>query len=230
MCPKCRNFTNAPVNQKRRRCSYCGTIIDIAKANRALFDGPEQALIAVKEFNAARGGDEFQRAVEQSRERFRSLIPDKPVDIEKITSDEEMVPIPGKRTLLMAILEEEAKDTSCTLSRLEEICNAKGLSWAWVERTIQNLSNAGVLIFPRPWEIQLVETTVDTSPKIKAHHDVSEEIISFLKTREKNVRVIDIIHHFEQRGITEDSVNNSLEQLMRNGDIFQPVVGYVSLV
>lgn len=230
MCSKCRNFTNAPINQKRRRCSYCGTIIDITKANRALFDGPEQALIAVKEFNAARGGDEFQRAVEQSRERFRPLIPDEPVDIEKITSDEEMEPIPGKRILLMGILEEEAKDTSCTLSRLEEICNAKGLDWAWVERTIQNLSNAGVLIFPRPWEIQLVETTVDTSPKIKARHDVSEEIISFLKTREKSVRVIDIIHYFEQQGITEDSVNNSLEQLMRNGDIFQPVVGYVSLV
>lgn len=230
MCPKCRNFTNAPINQKRRRCSYCGTIIDITKANRALFDGPEQALVAVKEFNAARGGEEFHKAVEQSRERFRSLIPDEPVDIEKITSDGEPAAVSGKRSQLMAILEEEAKDRSCTLAKLEGICNAQGLSWTWVERTIQSLSNAGVLIFPRPWEIQLVETTVDKSQKVKTRYDVSEEIISLLKTREKIVRVIDIIHYFEQRGITEDSVNNSLEQLMRNGDIFQPVVGYVSLV
>jgi len=230
MCSKCRNFTNSPVGQKRRRCSYCGKIIDIAKANRALFDGPKQALIAVKEFNAARGGDEFQKAVEQSRERIQSLMPDEPVDVDKITSDDEQVVLPGKRARLMTILEEEAKDKPCTLGRLEELCIDQGLSWVWVEKTIQSLSNAGALIFPRPWEVLLVETTKDTSPKNATRYDVTEEIISFLKTHERKARVIDIIRYFEGRGITEDSVNNSLEQLLRSGDIFQPIVGYVSLV
>jgi predicted transcriptional regulator len=230
MCPKCRNFTNSPVGQKRRRCSYCGTIIDINKANRALFDGPEQALLAVKEFNAARGGDEFHKAVERSRERFRSIMPDEPVDIDKTISNDEQVEIPRKRARLMALLEEEAKNKSCTLTRLEELCNAQGLSWTWVEKTIQGLSNAGTLLFPHPWEVRLVEITEDTLPKTSQILDISEEIISFLRTRKDKVRVNEVVRYFEGRGVSEDSVDSSLERLMRSGDIFQPAVGYISLV
>ena len=230
MCPKCRNFTNSPLSQKRRRCSYCGSIIDITKANRALFDGSGPALIAVKEFNAARGGDEFQKAVERSRERFKSLMPDEPVDIEKSITDDEQAALPSKRTRLMAILEEEATGKSCTLNRLEELCNRKGLSWAWVEKTIQGLSNAGALIFPRPWEVQLVEIAEDGSPKSKNRLDVSNEIISFLRTHKGKVRVDEVVRYFEGRGVSEESVDSSLERLMRNGDIFQPAVGYIRLV
>jgi phenylpyruvate tautomerase PptA (4-oxalocrotonate tautomerase family) len=230
MCPKCSNFTNSPVGQKRRRCSYCGTIIDISKANRALYDSPEQAQAAVKLFNAERGGDEFRKAVEQSRMRLRSFLPDKPVDIEKITSDDEQVVLPGKRARLMAILDSEAKAKPCTLDRLEEVCKNGGLSWTWVEKTIQSLSNAGTLIFPRPWEVQLVEGHDDTSKKSHTVQDVSEEIVSYLRKRKERVRVVDIVQYFQERGISEDSVDDSLERLMRSGDIFQPAVGYVSLV
>jgi len=230
MCAKCRNFTNSPVGQKRRRCSYCGSIIDITKANCALFDGPEQAMDAVKEFNAAKGGNEFQEAVERSKERYRSLLPKTPVDIDRMTTDDEQPALPGKRARLIALLEEEAKEKPCTLDRLEELSEARGLSWTWVEKTIQDLSNSGTLIFPHPWEVQLVETTEDSSPKSIAERDVSEEIISFLKMRGERVRVDEIVHHFEKRGISEASVDSSLERLMRSGDIFQPTVGYVSLV
>jgi hypothetical protein len=230
MCPKCSNFTNAPVSQKRRRCSYCGTIIEISKANRALYDNPDQAQAAVKVFNAARGGDEFQKSVEQSQTRLRSFLPDEPVDIEKIATDDEQVTLPGKRTRLMAVLESEAKERPCALDRLEQVCNDEGLSWAWVEKTIQDLSNAGALIFPRPWEVQLVETTEETSQRSTITQDISKEIISYLKTCKEKVRVIDIVRHFQDIGISEDSVNKSLDRLLRGGNIFQPVVGYISLV
>jgi len=230
MCTKCRNFTSSPVGQKRRRCSYCGSIIDITKANCALFDGPEQAMDAVKEFNAARGGDEFQQAVERSKERYRSLLPKTPVDIDKMKTDDEQPVLPGKRARLMALLEEEAKEKSCTLDRLEELSDAQGLSWPWVEKTIQDLSNSGALIFPHPWEVKLVEITDDSSPKNIAERDVSVEIISFLKVHGERVRVDEIVRHFEMRGISEASVDSSLERLMRSGDIFQPAVGYISLV
>lgn len=230
MCAKCRNFTSSPVGQKRRRCSYCGSIIDITKANCALFDGAQQAMDAVKEFNAARGGDEFQQAVERSKERYRSLLPKTPVDIDKMTTDDEQLVLPGKRARLIALLEEEAREKPCTLDRLEELSDARGLSWTWVEKMIQDLSNSGALIFPHPWEVRLVETTEDSSPKSVAERDVSVEIISFLKMRGERVRVDEIVRHFEKEGISEASVDSSLERLMRSGDIFQPTVGYVSLV
>lgn len=230
MCAKCRNFTNSPLGQKRRRCSYCGSIIDITKANCALFEGPQQAMDAVKEFNAARGGNEFQEAVERSKERYSSLLPNAPMDINKMTTDDEQLAPPGKRARLIALLEEEAKEKPCTLDRLEELSDARGLSWTWVEKTIQDLSNSGALIFPHPWEVQLVETTEDSSPKSIAERDVSEEIISFLKMHGERAKVDEIVRHFEKRGISEASVDSSLERLMRSGDIFQPTVGYVSLV
>ncbi len=230
MCPKCRNFTNAPINQKRRRCSYCGTIIDITRANRALFDGPEQALVAVKEFNAARGGDEFQKAVERSRERYKSLLPETLVDADKIATDDEQSPLLGKQARLMTILQEEAREKSCTLDHLEDLCAARGLDWEWVEKTIQKLSNNGALIFPRPWEIQLVQIEDDTSSKEMLRRDIASDIISFLRAQRGQARVDEIMEYFKERGISEASVESSLERLMRNGDIFQPKVGHVSLV
>lgn len=230
MCPKCRNFTNSQVGQKRRRCSYCGTIIDITKANVALFENQEQALIAVKEFNAARGGEAFQKAVEKSRDRYRVLLPEKPVDIDGFAVDEERVPLPGRRARLISILQEEATEKSCTLDRLEKLCQAQGLDWDWVERTIQGLSNNGTLIFPRPWEIQLVQTSEDTFPEEIVRKDVASEILSFLKANNGRVQINEIMKHFKDRGISEESIEASLEHLMRSGDIFQPKVGYVSIV
>jgi hypothetical protein len=230
MCPKCRNFTNSPVGQKRRRCSYCGTIIDITRANIALFDGPEQALIAVKEFNAARGGDEFQKAVERSRDRYRSLLPEELVDADRIATDDEHLPPLGKQARLMSILQEEARERSCTLDRLEELCAAQGLDWEWVERTVQSLSNNGILIFPRPWEIQLVQINEDTSSEKMVRRDVASEIVSFIRAQKGEARVDEIMKYFMERGISEKSVESSLERLMRDGDIFQPKVGHVSLV
>jgi hypothetical protein len=230
MCPKCRNFTNSPVGQKRRRCSYCGSIIDIAKANVALFDSQEQALVAVKEFNAARGGDEFQKAVERSRDRYRLRLPEKPVEIDSFAVDEAQVPLPGKRARLLSLLQEEATEKSCTLDRLEKLCRAQGLDWEWVERTIQGLSSNGTLIFPRPWEIQLVQTAEDSSPEQMVRKDVASEILSFLKANNGKLQIDEIMKHFKDRGISEESVETSLEHLMRSGDIFQPKVGHVSLV
>ena len=230
MCPKCRNFTNAPINQKRRRCSYCGTIIDITRANRALFDGPEQALVAVKEFNAARGGDEFQKAVERSRERYKSLLPKTLVDVDKIANGDDQFPPLGKQARLMTILQGEAREKSCTLDHLEDLCAAQGLDWEWVEKTIQSLSNNGALIFPRPWEVQLVQIEEDTSSKEMARRDIAADIMSFLRAHRGKARVDEIMEYFKESGISEASVESSLERLMRKGDIFQPKVGHVSLV
>jgi hypothetical protein len=157
-------------------------------------------------------------------------MPEEPVDIAKTISDDGQVEIPRKRARLMALLEEEAKDKPCTLNRLEVLCNAQGLSWAWVEKTIQSLSNAGALIFPRPWEVQLVKTAEDTPPTSPIIVDISGEIISFLKSSKGKVRVDEVVRYFKGRGVSEESVDSSLERLMRSGDIFQPAVGYVNLV
>ena len=229
MCSKCRNFTNAPAGQKRRRCSYCGTIIDISKAASALFDTPEMASTAVKEFNASRGGDEFEKAVERSRERVLALLPKERVNAEDISSKDETTRPPGKRKRLMKLLNKEAKSTPCSLDRIEELCPEYELEWKWVEGQLEGLSNDGTLIFPRPWSVQLVVADDPTMSKETTSRDVTVEILALLQGPEKMVKVLEIVTRFGKQGISERSVETSLEKLMQKGEIFEPKSGYVSL-
>ena len=230
MCSKCKGFTNAPFGQKRRRCSYCGSIIDITKANIALFDSPDQASEAVKEFNASKGGDEFTDAVERSRERIKELMPSEHVSAEDITSIDDAPAPEGKRRRLMTILEKEARGKSCSLDRLEELTKKDGLAWSWVEKQVESLSNNGALIFPRPWTVQLVIVEDADLPAQLKNKDVSSEIVELLERRGGPIKVDELVKHFEQEGISEASVDSSLERLLRNGDIYQPSANSVNLV
>ena len=229
MCPKCRNFTNAPVGQKRRRCSYCGTIIDISNAASALFETPEQASSAVKEFNASRSGDEFDKAVERSRERVLVLLPKEWLSAEDVTSKDDISRPPGKRKRLMKLLHKEARHSSCSLDRIEELCPEYELDWKWVEGQLEKLSTNGTLVFPRPWSVRLVVTDDTEKPKESTSRDVTGEIISLLESRGKMLQVTDIISMFGEQGISEKSVETSLEKLMQKGEIFEPKSGYISL-
>jgi DNA replicative helicase MCM subunit Mcm2 (Cdc46/Mcm family) len=230
-CAKCRNFTNAPVGQKKRRCSYCGKIIDISKARKAVFDTPEQATAAVKRFNASRGGDEFDKAVEKSRARVLSLMPPEEIRAKDIADDTESEPSQGKRRTLISLLQKEAADEPCTLDRMEELCTSAGLEWNWVEKQFQSLSNSGQMIFPRPWTIQYV---VEKKKRVETaegrSRDVTLEILALLSEKGKRVSIHHIIEHFKQRGISQESVESSLEKLMRNGDIYEPRTGHVCLL
>ena len=44
------------------------------------------------------------------------------------------------------------------------------------------------------------------------------------------MKVDEIVRHFKQDGISEASVDSSLERLLRNGNIYQPSASSVSLV
>lgn len=230
MCPKCRNFTTAPVGQKRRRCSYCGTIINIAKASCALFDSPEKASAAVKAFNASRGGDEFENAVERSKERIRALMPSEEINAGDIaTSSRDHLPS-GKRVRLMSLLEKEAKNKPCSLDRIESLCIDYQLDWAWVELQLNGLANSGVVIFPRPWTVKLVPTSKAKPENVRPDRDVSNEIIALLRGSGEVIHIDEILRHFERDGVTASSVETSLERLMRKGEIFEPKPGRVQLI
>jgi len=228
-CSKCKNFTNAPAGQKRRRCSFCGSIIDITKTACALFDSPEQASTAVKEFNAARGGDEFKKSVERSRERVLALMPKETVTASDISDGDTAVRPLGKRKRLMSLLEREAAEAPISLDRIEELCSKYELDWKWVEGQLEGLSNNGTLIFPRPWSVQLVvsEEKEDEDSTVR---DVSVDILAILSESTEGVKVTDLIEKFEEKGIGESSVVSSLEKLMQRGEIFEPVSGHVRLV
>jgi hypothetical protein len=230
MCPKCHRFTNAPVGQKRRRCSYCGKIIDISKAAVAMFDDQHAATKATKEFNAS-GSDEFHKAVERSRERVQELVPTETISAEDLSDDSEESELPaGKTKRLMTLLEREAREKSCSLDRIEELSPDYQLEWDWVEEQLTKLGNRGTLVFPRPWSVKLVGTSSDGSEEDSREVDVSKDILRLLKEQDGRLSVRKLIAHYGKKSVSENSVFTSLDRLMNSGDIYQPKPGLVSLV
>jgi hypothetical protein len=229
-CSKCRNFTNAPVGQKRRRCSYCGKIIDIKKAATALFETPQEASAAVKAYNASRGGEEFEKAVERSRERIMELMPVDKLKADDITDADGEGHSDGKRKRLMSLLRREASLRPCPLDRFEEACENNGLDWTWVEQRLQNLANSGSVIFPRPWSIRLIGGEKKEQESQDKPRDVSSEILAILEKRGGRLSVSEVIAHFERTGVSRTSVLSSLERLMQRSDIYEPKQGDVSLL
>ena len=229
MCSKCRNFTNAPAGQKHRKCSYCGKIIDITKAASAVFDSPEMAVVAVKEFNASRGGDAFEKAVEKSRERLLSLMPSEQLESHDVESSSETELPSGKGKRLMRLLEKEAKDDACTLDRIETLCMEYHLEWAWVEEQLIKLSNRGLVAFPRPWTVKLVQEPVGEMES-KTSIDVSKEILEVLKNSGGKIPFDALAKHFGELGVNVSSVESSLNSLMNRGVVYEPRPGLVSLI
>ncbi len=169
-------------------------------------------------------------AVERSRERIKSLLPPQDIDAKDISDDGKQSPPQGKRRTLMTLLEREARKKPCSLDRLEEISTNEGLEWAWVEKQIESLANTGALIFPRPWTIQLVIHDVDDDETVGSSKDVSNEIVSLLRDKGGELSVAEIMDYFIEKGVSESSVENSLERLMRSGDIFQPKPRLVKII
>ena len=228
-CIKCRNFTTAPAGQKHRRCSYCGKIIDITKSACAVVNGPEAATIAVKEYNAARGGDEFQKAVEQSREKVLALMPSTSLKAGDIITKIDVPTSSGKGKRLLSLLRKEAIDRPCSFNRLEELCGEYQLEWSWIENQLTKLSNNGTVLFPKPWLVQLIQTTRKTKEKMIKIVDVSTEILILLRDKGKSIDLKQLIGYFKNRGITQESVELSLNKLMKRGEIFEPKSNVIDL-
>ncbi len=230
MCPKCQNFTNAPAGQKRRRCSYCGFIIDITRAAVDLADDQIQASEKVRQYNASRGGDEFERSVERSRERVRELLPKVTPAITTAHTEDAPEVLTGKRARLLSILEKHAKDQPLSLDRLEDFAHASMLDWVWVEKQLNFLANNGALIFPRPWTVKLVRLPDPSEDKDLMPKDVSQEILNLLKQSKDGLDVEYIMRYFDKKGVLSKSVELSLEKLMKSGEIYEPHTGNVRII
>jgi DNA replicative helicase MCM subunit Mcm2 (Cdc46/Mcm family) len=98
-----------------------------------------------------------------------------------------------------------------------------------VEQQLQRLSNSGHVIFPRPWQVQLVGELEIMNEDIQKVVDVSSEILTLLQER-GSMRIIDIMKHFEAKAISHESVESSLESLMKKGELFEPSQGTVKIV
>ncbi|MHA1925755.1 MAG: hypothetical protein ACW974_07550 [Candidatus Thorarchaeota archaeon] len=193
-----------------------------------MFDTPEQASAAVKEFNASRGGDAFHKVVEASKERVKALLPLKKLSAKDVV-DKSGYDLPsGKIQRLLKLLEKEASEEDCSLDRIAEICPEYQLDWHWVEDQLNKLSNRGILIFPRPWTVKLVDSPEKTvkTPIV----DVTKEILLRIEELGGEAKVDDMIEYLIQLGFSHESIEASLNRLMNQGVIYVPNPGTIGLV
>lgn len=194
-----------------------------------MFDTPEKASAAVKEFNASRGGDAFQRAVEVSKVRIKSLLPPEKLSVRDVVGEfDEDLPS-GKSQRLLKLLEEEANENACSLDRIASVCPEYQLDWLWVEDQLNKLSNQGILIFPRPWTVQLVGVPSEKTAKAPIV-DVTQKILDRIRELGGEAEVNVVIEHLKQMGVSQESVETSLDRLMNQGAIYVPKTGRVGLV
>ncbi|NWF96683.1 MAG: DUF1922 domain-containing protein [Candidatus Thorarchaeota archaeon] len=231
MCSSCGRFTNAPLGQKHRRCSYCGKIIDIRKAATAVFDRQDDAIVAVKEFNAGKS-EEFKMAVERSKAKLEALMPKERLDGSDFETDGNETSVPaGKTARLMTLLEREAGTQPCNLDRLRELCEQYGLDWDWVEGNLTKMASAGEVLFPRPWLVRLVtHPSAGKEETVTKATDVTKEILTMIREAGGTVSVQEVITHFAQKGVSVADVESSLNRLMQSGTVYEPRTGTVSLL
>ncbi len=197
----------------------------------ALFEDQRLAIMAVKEFNAGKS-DEFRLAVERSRDRLRELMPSKELKVEDIATIEEGesgLPT-GKMARLMRMLEREARDTPCDLDRLRSLSESYRLDWSWVEESLNKLASAGVITFPRPWTVRLVEARQSEERPAGGLVDVSRDIVRFLTENGGSATLDEIFKHFAEHGILQASIELSLDRLMQSGKVYRTSAGKFHLL
>jgi hypothetical protein len=194
-----------------------------------LFDSPEKASLAVKEYNASRGGDAFRKVVEASRERVKALLPSEKLTVKDVVGKSDGDLPSGKTQRLLKLLEKEASERDCSLDRIAEICPEYQLEWRWVEDQLNKLSNQGVLIFPKPWTVKLVDSPAEKTAKSPVI-DVTKDLMLLVQELGGEARVAAVIEHFEKLGISQESVEASLDRLMNQGVIYVPKTGIIGLV
>ncbi len=194
-----------------------------------MFDTPEQASDAVKEYNASRGGDAFHKVVEASKDRVKALLPSEKLSTKDVVDKSEDDLPSGKTQRLLKLLEKEASESDCSLDRIAEICPEYQLDWQWVEDQLNKLSNSGILIFPRPWTVKLVDSPTEKTVKAPIV-DVTKDIVLRIEELGGEARVDDVIEYLKQMGVSQESVETSLDRLMTQGVVYVPKTGIIGLV
>jgi DNA replicative helicase MCM subunit Mcm2 (Cdc46/Mcm family) len=86
------------------------------------------------------------------------------------------------------------------------------------------------VIFPRPWTVQLVKEKETVETRSDRTRDVTDAVMEMLRLQGGSARIQETIDYFEERGVSQASVESSLERLMRSGDIFEPKPGLITII
>ena len=141
-CPQCGRYTYAPTRQKTRLCVFCQQIFKIDPLNAVFVEDTDTARTRVKLYQTGKHHKEFAAAVEKSRERIRSLIPENKVDIEELQeSKPERLLLSSRRREFERILFQHARRTPVDLHVIEEVCERVGIKSIYITDLEKDLND-----------------------------------------------------------------------------------------
>ncbi|MFX1564586.1 MAG: hypothetical protein ACFFCH_01195 [Promethearchaeota archaeon] len=228
-CPRCGRFTYAPTRQKTRLCVYCQRVFKINPLNAVFVEDAQTAQTRVKLYQTGKHHKEFMDAVEKSREKIESLLPNENVDLEQLQDPKQKIqPISARRRELERILYQHARTNTLDLQILEKECAKAGIPWNWAAQQIETLIRTGHLISPKPWQIQLVTDDLqpnDSTGKAISPTNLARAISDVLRKTQTALSQEEIISKLEKRGIASVGIDEALNRLRNQGYILKTSEG-----
>ena len=228
-CPKCGHYTYAPTRQKTRLCVYCQRIFKINPLSAVFVENAETARTRVKLYQTGKHHKDFIDAMEKSREKIQSLIPENNMDLQQLQDNKHGIqPVSARRRELEQVLYQCARSKPLDLHILEKECLKVGLSWDWVIPQIENLIRSGHLISPKPWQVRLV--TDEISPTKKNGKEVSltqlaRKIGNFLQKSKSPLTQDELISHLQKEGVASTGIEEALNLLRSQGYVLKTSKG-----
>lgn len=228
-CPRCGRYTYAPTRQKTRLCVYCQRIFKINPLNAVFVDDAVTARTRVKLYQTGKHHKDFMEAVEKSREKVQTLIPDDNLSIDALKeSKHDIQPVSARRRELERILYQHARKKALDLQVLENECQKSGVPWGWVIQQIETLIRTGHLILPKPWQIRLITDKISSTEKETRRISptkLAQRVGSILRGSQTSLSYDEIVARLEEEAISTTGLDEALSLLRNQGYILKSAKG-----
>jgi hypothetical protein len=192
-------------------------------------ENAEIAQTRVKLYQTGKHHKDFMEAMEKSRDKIQSLIPDTDMDIEQLQDDKQGIhPVSARRRELEQLLYRFARSKALDLHILEKECLKVGLSWDWVVQQIENLIRSGHLISPKPWQVRLVTDEIQPTKqqgKKVSPTQLARTIGNILRKSKKPLHQAELISHLEKEALSSTGVEEALNLLRNQGYVLKTSKG-----
>jgi len=228
-CPRCGHYTYAPTHQKTRLCVFCQRIFKINPLNAVFVDDAGTAQTRVKLYQTGKHHKDFIEAMEKSREKIQSLIPDEKVELEQLQEPiHRTQPISTRRRELERILYQYARTNALDLGVLEQECLKAGIPWEWVVQQIETLIRSGHLIAPKPWQVRLVtDEPASTIKQVKKVNPttLARTIANILREAQCSLSYDELVSRLEKEALSREGLDEALNILRNQGYVLRTAKG-----
>lgn len=220
ICPICKHYTYSSINIKNRICPYCGKIIDARKHIIKILDTAKDASLVVRTLNLK---NRKTKAISDIEIGF-SISPSK-----KASRTEDI----KNFKQLIFLLRTHAKTMPISIDAFLDICVEDGLDASWVKERLERLANEGLLVYPRPWELQYFQdsenSTNERNKKLK-YSKLYTRIVSILRKNKNGLTLEKIYKLLDDTSISIVELEKALKRLLDEGELFSPKNNFYKIV